>query len=69
MTRRERMIRIISSRGPMSSVGSYYESAMLSELGLSAYTDEAIEYLARLHVDGMKRQCRITRENRARGVI
>lgn len=69
MTRRERMIRIIDSWGPMSSFVSNHESWMLAKLGLRAYTDEAIEELARSLVESQKRQQKMNRENRARGAF
>lgn len=66
MTRRERMIRIIESWGPYSSYVSNHERAMLAKLGLSAYTDEAIDALAYSLVYGRKLQQKLNRENRAR---
>ena len=56
MTRRERHLRIIESWGPMSSIRDYFEGMMIAKLGMSAYTDDAIEELARMLVVSDKRR-------------
>lgn len=64
MTRRDRHVRILENFG--SDRVRYHRDTIMARLGLSAFTDEAIDAIARHTVSSHRRQQRYNRENRER---
>lgn len=65
MTRRERLIRIIESWGPYSHTFRFERDRVISRMGYSAFSDEAIEAMAAGMVDGKRRQAKYNAANKA----
>ena len=66
MSRRERHVRIIESWGVGSTTYCFYRDQVVNDREYSAFTDAAIEKIARLMVEGKRRQDRYNREAKAR---
>lgn len=68
MNRRERIERIIASFSPawLGRPHDRYVYELLRQRGMSIFTDEALEELARILVSDHRLTQRLSRENRAR---
>lgn len=64
MTRRQRHERILESFG--SDTLRWHRNGAIARFGLAAFTDAAVEWIARDTVASHRRQQRYNRENRAR---
>lgn len=66
MTRRERLIRIIESWGPYSHTFRFERDRVIGRMGYAAFSDEAVEAMARGMVAGKRWQAKQNAANRAR---